>query len=133
MEIPFTVKETAGVLRSSEPVEVGLPLPPGVADGENHWAVTDETGNAIPAQFKSLATYPDGSTRAIHAVFLIDLEPGQSRTLTVVNADPWTGPKLVSEENGKFRASLRHLTLWLDSFQRSRLTLYQERGENLWA
>src|ERR1043166_5650644 len=97
MRIPIGVTETEGVSRRSEAVEIGLPFPAGQADPQTRWVVLDENEDPLSSQFKSLVHYKDGSLRAAHGIFLIDLKPGQERTLSIVPGEPPAGQKLIAE------------------------------------
>ena len=103
MKILIQVKETGGMSRRGEAVEIGLPFAAGQAAPQTRWVVIDEKENPLLSQFKPLVHYKDGSIRAVHAIFLIDLEPGQERTLQVVPGKSSSGQTLIAEENGGFR------------------------------
>lgn len=102
MRIQIQVTETGGVSRRGEPVEIGLPFPAGQAAADTRWVVLDEKENVLPSQFKPLIHHKDGSLRAAHGIFLVDLEPGQTRTLHVTPGKPPTGQSLLAERNGPF-------------------------------
>jgi len=103
MRTPIRVTETAGVHRRGEPVEIGLPFPAGQASPKTTCVVLDENENPLPSQFKTLVHYKDGTLRAVHGLFLIDLEPGQERTLSVVAGEQQVGRGFISEHKNGFR------------------------------
>lgn len=102
MRIPIRVREAGGVGRRGEPVEIGLPFPAGQVAAHTGLVVLDENDPPLPSQFKPLVHHKDGSLRAAHGVFLIDLEPGQERTLHVVDGKPPSGREFIAEVNGTF-------------------------------
>jgi hypothetical protein len=101
MRLAITVAETAGVPRLQAPVEIGVPLPAGQAQPDDSWTVLDEEGQPVPSQFKPLLRFADGSLRAAHGIFLLDLAPNQIRTLTLANGSaPAAGPLLTPIRDG---------------------------------
>lgn len=105
MKIPIKVTETGGIVRIQEPVEIGFPLSQGKASPETQWVVLDEHDNVLPSQFKPLVNYEDGSLRATHGIFLLDLKPGQTRSLTVTQGKAFQGKTLLHEEKGTFHVT----------------------------
>jgi len=78
-EIPLTVSESAGVARSGEPVSSGVPLARGTVADVASLSLRDDAGRAVPAQFRALASWPDGSARWVLCDFVTDLESGATR------------------------------------------------------
>jgi hypothetical protein len=70
MEIPLYVDETAGVERLEEPVTTGVPLERGILQDLDRLAIETTTGEAVPAQFRTLSEWPDGSVKWV----LIDFQ-----------------------------------------------------------
>lgn len=64
-DVPLTVTETAGVARTSEPVTTGVPLAKGAVKDAAALRLVDEKGGQLPAQFRALAPWPDGSVRVV--------------------------------------------------------------------
>src|SRR6185369_6768241 len=63
LDVPLTVEDRHGYTRRSENVSTGVPLPRGAVHDVARLAVLDPAGNPVPAQFETLATWPDGSAK----------------------------------------------------------------------
>lgn len=72
LEIPLTARELEGFTRRAEPVTVGVILPRGAAAGVESLRVLAPDGKAVPAQFETTATWPDGSTKWLLVDFAAD-------------------------------------------------------------
>jgi len=70
VEVALTVAETAGVARASEPVTTGVPFAKGALKSIAALSLRDEAGMALPAQFRVLSKWPDGSARVV----LVDVQ-----------------------------------------------------------
>ena len=93
-----TVRESAGIARRNEPVEVGIPLPrEATATLDCYWMVVDDAGAILPSQWQVLQPSPDGPACGLHGIFLIDLDAGASRTFTVQPAPSQPMEMLVRE------------------------------------
>ncbi|WP_286816701.1 hypothetical protein [Marinobacter sp. UBA3607] len=81
--VDIVLKEESGIHRVSEPLSVGIPFAKGQYPAGTTFRVNDANGNSVPAAFKSLCHWPDGSVRWVLAEFLYSLPPRQIETLTV--------------------------------------------------
>ena len=81
--VDIVLKEESGIHRESEPLSVGIPFAKGEYPAGTTFQVKDANGNSVPAAFKSLCHWPDGSVRWVLAEFLYSLAPHQVETLTV--------------------------------------------------
>ncbi|KRW82542.1 hypothetical protein [Marinobacter sp. P4B1] len=81
--VDIVLKEESGIHRVSEPLSVGIPFAKGQHPAGTTFRVNDANGNSVPAAFKSLCHWPDGSVRWVLAEFLYSLPPHQTETLTV--------------------------------------------------
>lgn len=71
----------------SRPATVGVPLPRGRVPLLAQLRILDRTGAAVPAQFETLATWPDGSLRFVLADFAATTSVNENYRLT---QDPFT-------------------------------------------
>lgn len=76
LEIPLNVEESGGFVRRSEPVSTGIPLPRAAVKDLSTLCVTGPDGAAVPAQFETLATWPDGSVKWVLVDFFADCPAG---------------------------------------------------------
>ncbi len=76
LNVPITIKETAGVGVSQYPVSVVVPLEKGTYQDTTPFLLRDDQGRAVPAQFEILNRHwaSDRSIRHLQVHFLIDLE-----------------------------------------------------------
>ncbi|MCG3181749.1 MAG: hypothetical protein BIFFINMI_04149 [Phycisphaerae bacterium] len=63
VEVELTVTESAGVARTNEPVTTGIPFARGELKDVKSLQLLGPDGKAMPAQFRALAPWPDGSVR----------------------------------------------------------------------
>ena len=61
--IPIQLTETHGIERVAEPVRIGVPLPRGWLSAPTDAHLRDESGRRVPAQFRALASWSDGSVK----------------------------------------------------------------------
>ncbi|MBW7998283.1 MAG: hypothetical protein FVQ81_17270 [Candidatus Glassbacteria bacterium] len=76
LEIPLTATEFDGYTRRDEPVRTGVLLPRGAVNDLSSLALVGVNGQAAPAQFETLTTWPDGSTRWLLVDFLAGCSAG---------------------------------------------------------
>jgi fibronectin type 3 domain-containing protein len=71
LNVPITVKESAGVASDGFPVTVVVPLPYGAYQDTNSFRLTDASGNTVPAQFEVLNRHwsKDNSIRHVQVHF----------------------------------------------------------------
>ncbi|HUU27082.1 MAG TPA: hypothetical protein VM123_04650 [archaeon] len=72
LEIPLTVRESEGFTRRSEPVTVGVNLPRGAVTDLGTLCIFAPGNKALPCQFETTATWPDGSVKWVLADFQAD-------------------------------------------------------------
>lgn len=70
LDVDLTVRESAGVLRTDEPVTTGVPIAKGAVNDLAKLRLINAAGQLLPAQFRKLASWPDGSVR----VLLVDTQ-----------------------------------------------------------
>jgi hypothetical protein len=88
--VPLTVQETAGIARIGSLVTQGVPLPRGRVTLLSQLRILDlATGAAVPAQFETLATWPDGSVRWVLADFPADVAAYGTAAFALTQ-DPFT-------------------------------------------
>jgi hypothetical protein len=94
--IELTVTEPAGVERRAEPVRGGLPLPRGVYDKDQPFALRDADGEAVPCQVSPLVVDEQGKLRWVLLDFQTDLNAGATRRFSLVpgRATATAEPKL---------------------------------------
>jgi len=71
-EIPLDIEEAEGYNRRAEPVSTGIPLPRAAVKELSALCVTGPDGEAVPAQFETLSTWPDGSAKWVLVDFFAD-------------------------------------------------------------
>ena len=107
---PSTVRERAGVARPIGVLEAGVPLAEGLVDAgselELDLAVLDGD-QLIPARFRVLSSWPDGSVRWAGLIMPLALEADEVRTLQLVQG---AGPGFAPDQ-----PTLPALTVWLDT------------------
>ncbi|WP_144821928.1 hypothetical protein [Marinobacter piscensis] len=78
--VAIRVQEHEGFERTSEPVDLGIPLPRGAVHKAQQLALMD--GNKpLAMQLEPLAQWPDGSLRWVHATALVTIEPNSTKDL----------------------------------------------------
>ena len=75
LEIPLYIDESAGVQRRGEPVTTGVPLHRGDLQNLDRLSITGPGGGPVPAQFRTLSRWPDGSVRWVLVDFQAEVEP----------------------------------------------------------
>lgn len=87
--IRITLKDHAGLVRSNEPVGLGIPLPVGALKDTSELTLSSQKEPApVPFQAKALASWPDGSIRWVHISFFATLEAGAHTSLLLEKAIP---------------------------------------------
>ena len=77
LDVPITVRETAGVGTSAYPVSVVVPLEKGRFQSTEALHLVDEAGTPVPAQVQVLNRHwaSDGSLRHVQVHFLASVAP----------------------------------------------------------
>ena len=78
--IPLRFDVIAADERVAEPVQAGIPLPPGALTDPARLRIRDR-GRPMPVQTRVLSTWPDGSVRWILAIFQPDLPGAAAKDL----------------------------------------------------
>lgn len=74
IDIPLTVKETAGLARHQHPVTSGVPLPRGLVKSARLLQLMDRQGRFVPAAIEETARWPeDGSLQWVQVHFAASL------------------------------------------------------------
>lgn len=85
----LTVAEPSATGRLAWPVTSGVPFAQGVLADGSRCRITGPLGTALPAQFRELARWPDGSVKWLLVDTLVDTQPGQNTGLDLAyNVDP---------------------------------------------
>jgi hypothetical protein len=82
--VPLTVRDEAGLAREAEPVRGGVPFPQGAVRSKTEVALRDPAGRLTAAQFRPLATWPDGSIRWLLVDFLARVPASGQSVYTLV-------------------------------------------------
>ncbi len=81
LDVPLTVEEPAGVVRSSEPVTFGVPLPEGLIQDPARLRLVGPDGRQAPVAFRAVNRWrKDGSIQWVHGDFLADV-PARGRVV----------------------------------------------------
>ncbi|HET8850036.1 MAG TPA: hypothetical protein VFM78_09125 [Marinobacter sp.] len=81
------LKEETGRPRRSEPIRAGVPLPKGALFPGGALCLREPSGTPIqPLQSRPLGYWDDGSVHWLLVDFPINLEPGESKTLTLTHS-----------------------------------------------
>jgi PcRGLX-like N-terminal RIFT barrel domain len=75
--VALSVREEAGIRRTSYPVRARVPFPSGALDEATHARLTGD-GRDVPAQFAAESTWPDGSVRWLLVDFNPNLAPEET-------------------------------------------------------
>ncbi len=100
LDVPLTVEESNGYIRRSETATSGVPLPRGTVKDLSGLAILDAKGDAVPAQFEALATWPDGTVKWLLVNFVAN-SPANAKTqyrLTDSGKRPAGSPPLAVSE-----------------------------------
>lgn len=81
--IKIRFSEQAGIYRNAEPVSFGVPLPPGSLLKTETLVLSDDTGNFLPSDTRTLATWPDGSVRWLLVDTQVTVGANEDRLLTL--------------------------------------------------
>lgn len=79
--IPLTVAETGTAGRLAWPVTSGVPFPKGALADGSQCRILTPAGQPLPAQFRELARWPDGSVKWLLVDTLVDTRPGRTTAL----------------------------------------------------
>jgi hypothetical protein len=86
-KILLTVTETAGFPRTGEPVTLGVPFKKGMLQPQVSTKITTADGAAVDAQFMTMATWDDGSTKWLKCDFQADVPAnGSAKYFLQLNA-----------------------------------------------
>ncbi|MGH2571844.1 MAG: hypothetical protein ACRDGR_11495, partial [bacterium] len=125
LDVPLTVRERAGVDRAGEIVTVGVPIPAGAVLSDQHVAIA-----GVDGQFRTLATWGDGSVKWLLCSFPASIAANGSATYRLVDgagdAPPGEltvvqGSGAVTVTTGPLRFEMRSSgfnlfdSVWLDS------------------
>jgi len=77
LEVPLTVKDYADIDRTNDPVTTGIPLPQGMMQNEQALKIADAKGRLVPAQFRVLSRWPDGSIKWVLVDFQAIVKAGK--------------------------------------------------------
>lgn len=83
MDVSIVVKEEHGENRRHWPLTRGVPLPKGRVEKVSHLGVRNESGIPIPAQFRVLSLWPDGSIKWVLVDFNVDVDAHCTVVFTV--------------------------------------------------
>ena len=75
------VREHHGIARASEPVRIGVPIARGALTDATQATLTDPADQALPAQFRPLAHWPDGSIKWLLVDALVQMDAGREQRL----------------------------------------------------
>jgi len=78
--LPLTVNDLMEGDRPAWPINSGVPIPRGELASSEHCRLLDAQGQPVPAQFTTLAVWPDGSTKWLLVSFI---HPGGSPDYTL--------------------------------------------------
>lgn len=86
LRIPILIEEPAGFGRTNALSCIGVPLPKGAIHALSALALQDELGHPLPAQFRSLAVWADGSVKWVLVEGLVTLQAHERRHLFLCEA-----------------------------------------------
>ena len=69
VEVPLSVRETAGIDRHQWPMRTGIPLPKGSLRSVEKLQILDSQGRFVPALFSVANRWEDGSIQWVHCDF----------------------------------------------------------------
>ncbi len=87
LALDLRVLERSNIERISEPVTTGVPLPEGWA-GSAEELVLSLGGEPLPAEFRPVDYWPDGSLRWVHLDFQVSVAAGASLDLSLDRGTP---------------------------------------------
>jgi hypothetical protein len=92
------VRERSGRARVGDAIRIGVPLARGALTGVATCSLTDSNGVVLPAQFRALATWPDGSVKwlLVDALVAVDAQ-GEQRLAVVAGSAKFAGAALTLE------------------------------------
>ncbi|MCE5251267.1 hypothetical protein LLG96_13705 [bacterium] len=110
-ETTIRIEEPAGLARKSWPVDLGFPFSRGELKDTETIGIYAPDGSPVPVQTKVLATWPDGSIRWAHVLFMADMKPQTVDTWRMV----WGGKKITAGEGGHVTARMEKGTVRVDT------------------
>jgi PcRGLX-like protein central beta sandwich domain len=105
LSVNLNLTERAGTARKAEPVQGGVPLPPGTIKDVSELSVLGPDGKAVPAQFKVLNRHwaGDKSPKWVLCLFMADVAAGGKAVYKLVkgaNPAPARALKLINTAAG---------------------------------
>lgn len=83
------LREDHGFSRTSEPIQLGIPLAKGyLQDKQPHYLKYSDGELVIPFQTRPLSYWPDNSVRWLQVAFPADLAPNQTRVVELFKEEP---------------------------------------------
>jgi len=80
VEVPLSVRETAGIDRHQWPIRTGVPLPKGGAKSVAKLQILDPQGRFVPALFSVANRWDDGSIQWLHCDFAATVSANSQTT-----------------------------------------------------
>jgi hypothetical protein len=115
-ELELSVEESMGVARYGEPISGGVPLPAGMFQRDQPFALFRENGREIPCQVSPLVVETDGTLRWVLLDFQDDAAAGAGNRYVLRAAKPSArpqsvlkiddGPQAVGIDTGKIRLTV---------------------------
>ncbi len=124
-EVRLRVSESAGISRENWPVTRGVPLPKGALGNLDSVGVEDADGRTVPAQFRVLSRWPEGSLKWVLSDFQADVPANGEAVYTfcyggektdvspAASVQIWEGAEQITVCTGplRFGVSLRRFSL----------------------
>jgi PcRGLX-like protein central beta sandwich domain/PcRGLX-like N-terminal RIFT barrel domain len=79
-EVAIIIQERDGYARKSEPVTLGVPFVKGTLSTSSPKRIINPSGSAIPAQFKTMALWSDGSIKWLKCDFQVKVNANSTAT-----------------------------------------------------
>ncbi|MGE5342316.1 MAG: hypothetical protein ACM3SY_12640 [Candidatus Omnitrophota bacterium] len=100
--IPLIVQERAGIARANEPVTLGVPFSKGALHAGTPVRIVDAGGTPINAQFKTMATWSDGSIKWMKCDFQASASASTAATYYLeLNASYTTSTSMTVSETAE--------------------------------
>lgn len=135
LNLPITVKESAGVAKDKFPVSAIVPLPCGLYQDSHAFQLFDNKGNTVRSQFQVLNRHwaKDGSVRHLQVDFLSSLEANGNTTYYL--RDDGSGNscagELVNSDNDSITINTGVISLRIDKKNFNLFDLVKREGSTI--
>ena len=135
--ITLTVREPSGIARHRQPVVSGVPFAPGVLKCPAELSLMDDQDRPIPAQFRALSEWDDGSPRWVLVSFVDSIAGGDSKEFRLAHASSGAGVRsdasvAIIESDNVFTVDTGRIKFDIPIYGHSIINNIQRRDRDGW-